>query len=102
MKNWFTRIFNSLFKRNKPNNDVKTFIPATKTYVIALDGKHFNYWCYINGYDPRDRSLRYVTDISVLYGVDGRFAKFVFYGPWRERKDYNELLAQVQAIGWYS
>ena len=100
MKKWFIKLL-QLFKKDKTkkqtyNNHI--YEPIVKTYVVALNYQHFSYWCHINGLSIHDKSLRDVVSADKLCGVDGRFTKFVFYGPWRESKDDDDILLQIGII----
>lgn len=95
MRKWINKFLDWFYRKEE---EARYSIPVTKTYVVALNYQHFQYWCNMVGYSVHANSLRYVLDPSVLYGVDGRYAKFVFYGPWRERKDANEIAELITYI----
>lgn len=69
-----------------------------KTYVLAKNYQHFQYWCRSNGVNPNSQYYRYVDSERTLLGLSAEEAEFVFYETWREHPDYKAIRDRVFII----
>jgi hypothetical protein len=72
--------------------------PPSEPRLVVLAGNYreFQFWCYENERNPRDRNLIYASEWYRLRGLGP--VRYITYGTWYMRRDAWEMKSYLEYL----
>lgn len=69
-----------------------------RTYIVAANARHADYWKHIHGISRNDPNYVYVSNPERLYGLSPQNSRFIFYETAHEHPQYYRIEEQIRII----